>query len=72
MKKINVFTFILFLNFTFSIAQEGIVYYSYTDAIGVGGNEGEIYNAYTIFSKDKSSASISSIKQTIKQTAKPF
>lgn len=54
MKKINVFTFILFLNFTFSIAQEGIVYYSYTDAIGVGGNEGEIYNAYTIFSKDKS------------------
>ena len=49
MKKINVFTFILFLNFTFSIAQEGIVYYSYTDAIGVGGNEGEIYNAYTIF-----------------------
>ena len=54
MKKINILTFLLFLNISFCFAQDGIVYYEYTDAIGVGGSEGEIYNAYTIYTKDKS------------------
>ena len=54
MKRINIITFLFFLNISFCIAQDGIVYYEYTDAIGVGGAEGEIYNAYTIYTKDKS------------------
>ena len=54
MKTINILTLLLFLNISFCIAQDGIVYYEYTDAIGVGGAEGEIYNAYTIYTKDKS------------------
>jgi GLPGLI family protein len=54
MKKNNIYISILFLKMSLCIAQDGIVYYEYTDAIGVGGNEGEIYNAYTMFTKDKS------------------
>jgi GLPGLI family protein len=38
----------------FSFSQDGIVYYEYIDAIGTGGENGEIYNAYTVFSKTKS------------------
>lgn len=54
MKKRIFLPFVLLLNMSFCFAQDGIVYYEYTDAIGVGGGEGEIYNAYTIFTKDKS------------------
>jgi GLPGLI family protein len=47
---------VIFFYFTFLnvFSQNGIVFYEFTDAIGVGGGNGEIYNAYTMFTKDKS------------------
>ncbi|MDK2770996.1 MAG: GLPGLI family protein [Flavobacterium sp.] len=35
-------------------SQNGIIYYEYTDAIGVGDGNGMVYNAYTMFTKNKS------------------
>ena len=52
MKKIITIVLLTYFNLVF--AQDGIVYYEFTDAFGVGGANGEVYNAYTMFSKDKS------------------
>lgn len=52
MKKILILLFTLFINSIYS--QDGIIYYKYIDAIGVGSANGEEYNSYTMFSKDKS------------------
>lgn len=52
MKKIFLIFVIVFCQDIYS--QDGIVYYEYIDAFGVGGAEGEVYNAYTTFTKDKS------------------
>lgn len=46
--------FFLTLNFNSTYAQDGIVYYKYIDALGVGNQNGEIYNAYTMFSRNNS------------------
>ena len=50
----NIITIVLLTYFNFLFAQDGIVYYEFTDAFGVGGANGEVYNAYTMFTKDKS------------------
>ena len=50
----NIFFLLIAIIYHVSYAQEGIVYYEFTNAIGVGGGNGEVYNAYAMFSKDKS------------------
>ena len=50
----NILSLLLIIICQMGYTQDGIVYYEFTDAIGVGGGNGEIYNAYTMFSKDKS------------------
>ena len=50
----KIFLILFFFNFFFCYSQDGIIYYENTDAIGTGGGEGEIYNAFTVFSKNKS------------------
>jgi GLPGLI family protein len=50
----NILSLLIIIICQMGYAQDGIVYYEFTDAIGVGGGNGEIYNAYTMFSKDKS------------------
>ena len=52
MKKMLLLILISFYYTSYS--QDGIVYYEFTDAIGMGGGNGEVYNAYSMFSKDKS------------------
>ena len=54
MKRINIITFLFFLNISFCIAQDGIVYYEYTDAICVVGVYVVFFFVYTIYTKDKS------------------
>ena len=49
-----VLMFFLFLSFNSTNAQDGIVYYKYIDALGVGNQNGENYESYTMFTKNKS------------------
>jgi GLPGLI family protein len=50
----NIFIIAALLNLLSVKAQDGIVYYKCIDAIGIGNQNGEEYNAYTIFSKSNS------------------